>query len=373
MSLRHLRVVVTIAGLLLLSGLPRAAEQGTVGVAVMRDVMVAMRDGVRLATDIYLPTRDGVVVADRLPTVLERTPYNKTGSEREGRVLCRARLHVCVAGHARPLSVGRRLADDGRRRPRRRGSVRVDRPAAVVERKHRHDRHVLRRRHAARHRDGEGAESEDRDPRRRHVEHGYQSMRNGGAFELRWFNWIVAMGAPQGSHEARDPAKAAALAEMAENKRAYLQQLPIRRGTTPLQIAPEYEDWLVDAIGHGTNDDFCAQNNIVDHPDRYKDMPVYLVGGWYDSWAGNTSRQLPGPEQGHQGPGLSDHGSVDSRPAGNVGTRPGQLRDGRGDPRPARVAARVVRSLAQRRDNAVGRAAPFATPVRIFVMGTGDG
>ena len=30
-------------------------------------------------------------------------------------------------------------------------------------------------------------------------------MRNGGAFELRWFNWIVAMAAPQGSHEARDP------------------------------------------------------------------------------------------------------------------------------------------------------------------------
>ena len=35
------------------------------------DVMVALRDGVRLATDIYRPETDGPV-----PVVLERTPYN---------------------------------------------------------------------------------------------------------------------------------------------------------------------------------------------------------------------------------------------------------------------------------------------------------
>src|SRR5262245_3918520 len=34
--------------------------------------MVPMRDGVRLATDIYLPVGDGP-----FPTVLERTPYNR--------------------------------------------------------------------------------------------------------------------------------------------------------------------------------------------------------------------------------------------------------------------------------------------------------
>ena len=30
---------------------------------------------------------------------------------------------------------------------------------------------------------------------------------------------------------------------------------------------PEYEDWLVEALGHGTNDDFWKQNNILDHAD----------------------------------------------------------------------------------------------------------
>ncbi len=42
-------------------------------VAVEKDVMVPMRDGVRLATDIYRP--DGVT--GRLPVILMRTPYNK--------------------------------------------------------------------------------------------------------------------------------------------------------------------------------------------------------------------------------------------------------------------------------------------------------
>jgi predicted acyl esterase len=46
---------------------------------VYRDVMVSMRDGVRLATDVYLPSPNGVVdPAARFPIVLIRTPYDKS-------------------------------------------------------------------------------------------------------------------------------------------------------------------------------------------------------------------------------------------------------------------------------------------------------
>jgi len=45
-------------------------------VETTRNVMVPMRDGVRLATDIYRPVGAG----DRLPVVLIRTPYNKTAN-----------------------------------------------------------------------------------------------------------------------------------------------------------------------------------------------------------------------------------------------------------------------------------------------------
>ena len=50
-------------------------------VQIERNVMVRMRDGVSLATDIYYPTRAGQRVEDKLPAVLQRTPYNKAGVE----------------------------------------------------------------------------------------------------------------------------------------------------------------------------------------------------------------------------------------------------------------------------------------------------
>lgn len=41
------------------------------------DVMVAMRDGARLAADIYRPALDGEPAPGPFPVILERTPYNK--------------------------------------------------------------------------------------------------------------------------------------------------------------------------------------------------------------------------------------------------------------------------------------------------------
>ena len=34
------------------------------------------------------------------------------------------------------------------------------------------------------------------------------------------------------------------------DRRALLLNLPLRRGTTALQLAPEYEEWLVEALKH---------------------------------------------------------------------------------------------------------------------------
>jgi putative CocE/NonD family hydrolase len=41
------------------------------------DIMVPMRDGVRLAADLYLPTRNGAPVPGRWPAIPIRTPYDK--------------------------------------------------------------------------------------------------------------------------------------------------------------------------------------------------------------------------------------------------------------------------------------------------------
>jgi len=41
---------------------------------------VAMRDGIQLATDVYLP--DNWTLGGKLPVILERTPYDKTAQSR---------------------------------------------------------------------------------------------------------------------------------------------------------------------------------------------------------------------------------------------------------------------------------------------------
>src|SRR5206468_2302703 len=48
---------------------------------VVSEVMVPMRDGVKLATDFYRPARDHQVVEGKFPVLLYRTPYNKAGQK----------------------------------------------------------------------------------------------------------------------------------------------------------------------------------------------------------------------------------------------------------------------------------------------------
>ena len=64
-------------------------------VVVRRDVPVPMRDGVRLAADLYLPARGGEPVEGRFPAIMERTPYDKTNKFGEGRYFAR-RGYVAV-------------------------------------------------------------------------------------------------------------------------------------------------------------------------------------------------------------------------------------------------------------------------------------
>ena len=81
------------------------------GIVVARDVMVPMRDGVRLATDVYRPAVDGQPVAGRFPAILGRTSYDKDSPQMwvEPVGVFFARRGVCGgdSGPARPARVGR--------------------------------------------------------------------------------------------------------------------------------------------------------------------------------------------------------------------------------------------------------------------------
>src|SRR5262249_24294826 len=60
--------------LTLLAAAQRAPAPSPAGVKFEKNVLVAMRDGVRLAADVYRPDREG-----KFPVLLSRTPYNKDG------------------------------------------------------------------------------------------------------------------------------------------------------------------------------------------------------------------------------------------------------------------------------------------------------
>src|SRR5437773_5419715 len=69
-------------------------------VVIKKDIRVPMRDGTRLALDLYLPAQDGTPLSEKLPTLLARTPYNKAGSIAEGRWFA-ARGYAAVVNDVR--------------------------------------------------------------------------------------------------------------------------------------------------------------------------------------------------------------------------------------------------------------------------------
>lgn len=352
-----------------------AAEKGPYEVSFQHNVMVPMRDGVRLATDVYLPAQAGKALAQRVPTILMRIPYSKGRAEKgHGDAFYFARFGYAVVfqdtrGRYDSEGTWHMLADDGpdgqdtaawiASQPWSNGKIGMIGTSYVGGTQHAlalaHSPHLT-----------------TVIPVDAMSNLGYASLRNAGAFELRFWNWIM-LNAGRGSSYARDPGLQAVLREMADNRIHYLLNLPLRRGTTPLRLAPEYEQWLVEAMRHGGNDDFWRQNNIIDNPRQYQDIPVYLVGGWYDSWASNTTanfvaltKAIRGPVYLIMGPwihgaqGRSFHGQVSFGPAAAI-------------PDPLAWRREWYDHWLKGIDNSVGKDAPFRTKVRIFVMGTGDG
>ena len=370
---RHAALRLWLLSAVLLVGLqPAGAAEPLYEVTVKKDVMVPMRDNVRLATDIYLPARDGKAIGSKLPTILERRPYNKNGCTGSGKYYA-ARGYAFVAqdtrGRYNSEGVWHMLTDDGPdgydtagwigKQPWSNGKIGMIGTSYVGG-----TQHAMAM--------AKAPELVTIIPVDAMSNLGYASMRNGGAFELRFWNWIMFC-APRGSRQARDSGTAAVLKEMMDNRKSYLARLPLRRGTTPLKLAPEYEDWLVEGMKHGANGPFWEQNDIIDYPERYKDIPVYLVGGWYDSWGSNTtanymtlSKAIRGPVYLIMGPWI--HGRQNAFAHGQVSFgKDAAITDHLG------WRLQWYDHWLKGIDNQVGKQAPFASTVRIFVMGTGDG
>jgi uncharacterized protein len=354
------------------------AEAAAGDVVLQSDVMVAMRDGTQLAADIYLPAQGGKARSGRFPALLMRTPYNKEVRMAPFADYFAARGYVVVVqdvrgryksqGHWRPWY------DDGRdgydtaawigRQPWSDGGIGTlgtsyeggtQQTLAIADAPHLKTMIPLFSvSNVARY-----------------------GVRHNGAFELRWFNWVFSMGDPGGepnliaaARAASDPAATQALAQLVREVPEYVRALPLRAGTTPLKFAPDYESWLIGAMSHGGGDAFYRDMGVevVDHLDDYKDIPVYHVTGWYDSWSlqvanlnypalhahkKSLQRLIVGPWM-HSRPNFSYAGDAQFTPDAAIDLNAFELR----------WFDRWLKGI----DNGVDR----EPPVRIYVMGGGE-
>ncbi len=364
--------IVALGLLFALLQAPSLAREAAYDVVIENNVMAPMRDGVRLATDIYRPAKGDTALNEPFPVILTRLPYNKDGQKGTGQYFA-ARGYVFVAqdtrGRYKSEGVWHMLSDDE--------SDGHDMAEWIIAQPWSDGKfgmmgtsYVGGTQHAMAMTKPPGLVTVI--PVDAMSNLGYQSMRNAGAFEMRFWNWIM-LNAGRGSRQSHDPGTAAALNEMADQRKNYLANLPLRPGMTPLKLASEYETWLVEAMRTGANSEFWRMNAIIDHPELYKDIPVYLVGGWYDSWGGNTtanfmtlSKKIKGPVYLIMGPWI--HGAQNR-------FAHGQASFGKDAAIPDHLGWRLqwFDHWLKDSENAVGRESPFATVVRIFVMGTGDG
>jgi putative CocE/NonD family hydrolase len=248
--------------------------------------MVTMRDGVKLACDVYRPAHNGQPAEGKFPAILERTPYGKAGVESyAGFFVERGYVVIGQDVRVRYQSEGawRPFRDDGRdgydtaqwigSQPWSDGgfgTVGTSYPGGT--------QHALAL--------ANPPYLKAMIPADAMSDFGMYGVRHHGAFELRWMNWIFNIGGPNGSRAAQDPETREVLLRLGEQVREYARDMPLRAGTTPLKLNPEYESWLVEAMSHGDYDDFWKNSgdDVVAHVAEYKDVPVYHMGGWYDSW-----------------------------------------------------------------------------------------
>lgn len=259
-------------------------------VVVVYNVMVPMRDGVRLATDIYRPAEGFEPLAGPFPVVIERTPYNKGKQmvmEEKGEFYAR-RGYVCVVQDCRGRyrSEGefyflRQEAEDGydtlqwiNQQPWCNGKIGTFGTSYAAW-----TQNAL----ASLKPDGLAAMYVNQGGYNAHT----SSVRHNGAFELRFFAWAF-MGAATSPQAMAEPHIQRAVATA--RTREWFTRLPLKPGQSPLSLVPSYEQWAADIMGNGDYDEYWQHPGFsFEHwAENHSDVPILFTGGWYDSYTRST-------------------------------------------------------------------------------------
>lgn len=253
---------------------------------IVEKVMVPMRDGVKLATDVYHPASEGKPLDGKFPVLVTRSPYNKNGERKRGQYFA-GHGYVFVAqdtrgrygseGEPYPLihegTDGYDSIEWAAAQPWSNGEVgttgasylAMDQYAAAIER----PPHLVAMYAAV------GSEN-----------FYYDSTYHGGIPGLGWPVWLLLSAA---TDPHADKTTAHRLNDIVKHPNDWLSESRDRRAEIfrnfPVQLRA-YRDFYA----HPDFDGYWKQTGFdtADYYARMKDVPIYFVSGWYDSFAEAT-------------------------------------------------------------------------------------
>jgi putative CocE/NonD family hydrolase len=271
-------------------------------VSVALDVMVPMRDGVRLATDIYRPALpDGSPKPGRFPVLLTRTSYDKSNPvmqvEPVGKYFSR-RGYVVAIQDLRGRGNSQGTGDYHHRANPREGLDGYDTIEWLAAQQWSTGRVGMAgsshsgcvQNVAALHRPPHlAALWVDVAPI---TAHGWES-RSGGAQRLHMVPALF-LHAYDASEIRHDPVARRRIEEGAMAMRNFLQHMPYKREQTPLAAVPNLETVLMRYQNFDGLDDWWTQE-VLDQKsrlDRYADVPTVFSTGWYDCFVAEVTWQF---------------------------------------------------------------------------------
>lgn len=355
----------------------------TVTVEPNHAVRIAMRDGVHLAADVYLPSGKGPWVV-----LLERTPYGKRGTNhadrslREPEPLSKPQVaqRFAAAGFAYVLQDCRGRFDSEGKFEKYLNEQRdgVDTLQWILRQPWCDGRICTLGFSYGAHVQTALAAATPSGLAAQFIDSGgfssafHSGIRQGGAYELKQLTWALkhARLAPETRRDAR--------------RREALEKVDIvdwidkiwTPAHSPLSAAPEYEQYVIEQWRHEFFDEFWKRPelNALGHHERFPNVPAVHMSSWFDPYARTATENFLGLAQ-HGGASVKLligpwlHGQRSVTYAGDVDFGPQSTLDENIAPDHLTLRrdffARYVRGDAARDW--------LESPVTVFVMGGGSG
>ena len=261
-------------------------------IVIAKNLLVPMRDGVGLATDIYRPAQNGEALSGAFPTILCRTPYNKSDlryvevgeffsqrgyvvviqdlrgrnkSQGMGQYFHTVNPHEGIDGYDTIEWIAGNSWSDKKVGMVGSSFAAVTQVAAALER----PPHLT-------------AIWPDVTPTNNY----FHQAREGGAMQLHMF-WALFVHAQDELEIADNPAAQQVVWEGLRNMRNLVKETPWQKGKTPLAVVPRLEQVLFDYYTRGEYDEYWAQkcNNFEAFFPDHADIPGLFSGGWFDPYA----------------------------------------------------------------------------------------